>query len=152
MVRAADDAYLNELQPKVINCFRGAALATGARLKYKWDKLRYSAMKMNQTLAQLYADNLKTTGRTAVVPRPGPGAGSTDMGNVSQIVPAIHPMIAIAPRNITIHSVEFARATASEEGIKGLRDGAVAVAMTVTDLLSRPDVLAAIKEEFLRDG
>jgi len=106
MVRAADDVYLNELQPKVINCFRGAALATGARLKYKWDKLRYSAMKMNQTLAQLYADNLKTTGRVAVVPRPGPGAGSTDMGNVSQIVPAIHPMIAIAPRNVTIHSAE----------------------------------------------
>jgi len=74
------------------------------------------------------------------------------MGNVSQIVPAIHPMIAIAPRNVTIHSAEFARATASEEGIKGLRDGAIAIAMTVTDLLARPEVLAAIKEEFLRDG
>jgi len=152
MVRAADDAYLNELQPKVINCFRGAAAAIGARLKYKWDKLRYSAMKMNQTLALLYAENLKTTGRTPVVPRPGPGAGSTDMGNVSQIVPAIHPMIAIAPRNVTIHSEEFARAAASDTGMKGLRDGAVAVAMTVTDLLSRPDVLAAVKEEFLREG
>jgi len=150
MVRAADDAYLNELQPRVISCFRGAAEATGARLEYKWDELRYSAMKMNKTLAQVYADNLKNTGRIAIVPPAGPGAGSTDMGNVSQVVPAIHPMIAIAPKTITIHSREFAQAAASEEGMRGLSDGAKAVAMTVTDLLGNPELLAKAKEEFLR--
>ncbi len=150
MVRAADDAYLDELQPRVIRCFRGAAEATGARLKYKWDELRYSSMKMNQALAQVYADNLKTTGRVAIVPKAGPGAGSTDMGNVSQIVSAIHPMIAIAPRGVSIHSPEFARAAASAAGLKGLLDGAKAAAMTVTDLLARPELLAEIKEEFLK--
>jgi amidohydrolase len=150
MVRAADDAYLNELQPKVINCFRGAAEATGARLEYKWDELRYAAMKMNTKLAQAYADNLKITGRIAIVPAAGPGAGSTDMGNVSQVVPAIHPMIAIAPRTVTIHSREFAQAAASEEGMRGLCDGAKAVAMTVTDLLSNPELLTGVREEFLR--
>jgi len=150
MVRAADDAYLDELQPRVINCFQGAAEATGARLEYKWDELRYSAMKMNHTLAQIYAENLAITGRVAFVPKAGPGSGSTDMGNVSQVVPAIHPMIAIAPRTISIHSKEFANAAASDAGFDGMSDGSKAVALTVTDLLANPELLVRIRDEFLR--
>jgi hypothetical protein len=59
-------------------------------------------------------------------------------------------MIAIAPKTITIHSRDFAQAAASEEGMRGMSDGAKAVAMTVTDLLAHPDLLARVKEEFFR--
>jgi len=148
VVRALDDEYLDELEGKVLNCFVGAANATGARLEYRWDDLRYAAMKSNMTLAQLYADNIKQFGREARLPRPGGGGGSTDMGNVSQVVPAIHPMIAIAPREVSIHSPEFAEAAASEGGIQGMVDAAKTVAMTIADLLASPEALRKVKEEF----
>ena len=62
-VRAADDAYLDELLQKVLNCFIGAAAATGARLEYKPDVLRYASMHSNMTLAQLYVRNMHSVGR-----------------------------------------------------------------------------------------
>lgn len=148
IVRAADDAYLDELEQKVLNCFIGASQATGARLEYRWDKQRYAAMRSNMTLARLYSDNMKIIGRNAPVPNPGPGGGSTDMGNVSQIAPSIHAMVAIAPRNTPIHSTEFAVAAGSEAGIQGMVDAAKAIAWVITDLLANPDIMRKVKEEF----
>ena len=150
IVRAADDAYLDELEQKVLNCFAGAAKATGARLEYKWDDIRYATMRSNMTLAKLYADNMKTLGREARIPAAGPGFGSTDMGNVSRVTPAIHAMVAIAPRGVGIHSPDFARAAVSEAAFKGMTDAAKAVAMTIIDLLGSPDKLRQVKEEFNR--
>ncbi len=150
IVRAADDSYLDDLEGRVLNCFIGAGNATGARLEYRWDDLRYSAMKNNMALAQLYIDNMKKVGRTVSMPRPGGSTGSTDMGNVSQVVPAIHPMIKIAPDNVPIHSPEFTKAAASEDGINGMADAAKAVAMMIVDLLGEPDVLRRVREEFDR--
>ena len=148
IVRAADDADLDELEEKVINCFIGAATATSARLEYRWDELRYAAMRSNMTLAHLYADNMRTIGREMHFPKPDTSTGSTDMGNVSQLTPAIHPMVAIAPRGISIHSPEFASAAASEDGIKGMCDAAKALAMTVADLLSNSETMRKVKDEF----
>jgi amidohydrolase len=147
IVRAADDAYLDELEKKVLNCFIGAAQATGARLEYRWDENRYAAMRSNMILAKLYADNIKILGRNARIPRPGPGGGSTDMGNVSQVVPSIHAMIAIA-RSVSIHSQDFAQAAASGGGIQGMIDAAKAVAGVIVDLLINPKVMQKVKEEF----
>jgi len=147
MVRAIDDAYLDELCPKVLNCFEGAALSTGAHLEYRWG-LRCSAMRHNYTLIQLWADNMQTLGRRVQAIGDEP-AGSVDMGNVSVIVPSIHPFIAISPRRLTPHSVEFAAAAASDAGMEGLINGAKALAMTATDVISQPEVLSRIREEFL---
>jgi amidohydrolase len=149
-VRAADDAYLDELMQKVLNCFTGAANATGARLEFKPDDLRYAGMRNNMTLAQLYIDNMRTIGREVTLPQSAAqtGAGSTDMGNVSQFAPAIHPYVAIAPRGVSVHTPEFAVAAASEEGINGMCDAAKALAMIVVDLLSNPEILRKVKDEF----
>ena len=149
-VRAADDAYLDELLQKVLNCFIGAAAATGARLEYKPDVLRYASMNSNMTLAQLYVRNMHSVGREvklseSKIPL---NVGSTDMGNVSRVTAAIHPMLAIAPKGISQHSAEFAAAAASETGINGLFDAAKAVAMTVVDLLSNAETMQKVREEF----
>jgi hypothetical protein len=69
------------------------------------------------------------------------------MGNVSQVVPSIHPTIAIAPHEVLLHSPEFATATISEAGHDGLLDGAKAVAMTVVDVL-QPGMIDKIRQEF----
>ncbi len=150
MIRAEQDSYLDELQEKVLNCFRGAAAATGARLEYKWDDLRYAPMRNNMILAELFAGNMEHLGRQVqLVDRSG-AFGSTDMGNVSQVAPAIHAFVAIASGQVLLHSPDFAAAAASEEAIDGLCDAARAMAMTVVDLLARPEKLTALKEEFER--
>ncbi len=148
IVRAADDAYLDELEPKVLNCFIGAATATGAQLKYKWDDLRYATMLNNLVLAQLFAHNMESLGRKVSLADPESSFGSTDMGNVSHLVPSIHPFVAIAEKEILIHSPQFALAAASEAGIKGMLDAAKALAMTVVDLVSSPEAMTKVKEEF----
>ena len=150
IVRAEDDDYLDELKQKVINCFTGAATASGARLEYKWGEVRYSSLRNNLTLAQLFRRNIQSLGRKMPLSDPRVSFGSTDMGNVSQLVPGIHPIIAIAPVNVLGHSPEFASAAASEKGTLGLLDAAKALAMTVVDLVANPEIVTRVKEEFRR--
>jgi amidohydrolase len=149
MTRADDDAYLDELNEKVIDCFRAGAKATGARLEYKWDESRYSAMRNNMSLAQLYIKNMESLGRKVALSKPEEkGTGSSDTGNVSQVVPSIQPVISIAEPELPGHSLEFAQAAASEMGTRGMLDAAKALALTAVDLLAEPENLAGVKREF----
>ena len=146
-VRAPDSEYLDELKRKVSNCLIGASTASGARLEYRWDEIAFDSMKNNETLAELFKQNLESLGRHVVAFKPEFGLGSTDMGNVSQVVPSIHPTIAIASPDVLGHTPEFAAAAASEAGHEGLMDAAKALAMTVADIL-QPGMFDKIKQEF----
>jgi amidohydrolase len=148
MVRAEDDNYLDELKQKVLNCFIGAATASGARLEYRWGNIRYAPLRNNLTLAQLFTQNMQSLGRKVEALDPNKAFGSTDMGNVSQLVPSIHPFVAIAPVEVVAHSLQFASAAASEAGIQGLLDAAKALAMIVVDLVANPEIIIKVKEEF----
>lgn len=145
MIRAADDVYLAELCEKVLNCFKGAALSTGARLDYRWG-LKCSALRHNSVLIKLWTDNIQALGRS--VSELGDSGGSTDMGNVSNVVPSMHPFIAISSEVLPGHTLEFAAAACSDYGMKAMIDAAKALAMTAADVISQPEVLARIKEEF----
>ena len=149
LIRALHNEYLTELKDKVVNCFTGASLASGARLEYRWRDKTYAPMKNNTTLAQLFRQNLESLGRHVIAFDPHFGFGSTDMGNVSQLLPSIHPMIAIASPEVLIHTPEFAAAAASESGHEGLMDAAKAMAMTVVDVL-QPGMLDKVRQEFYR--
>jgi amidohydrolase len=151
LIRAEEDDYLYELQRRTIDCFTGAAIATGACLKYKWADVRYAPMLNNITLARVFSQNMKSLGRKIQLSKSGVLLGSTDMGNVSQVVPSIHSFIAIAHPGILIHTPEFAAAEASKEGNRGLLDAAKSMAMTAIDLLSDPGILIRINKEFNRN-
>ena len=151
LVRAEDDTYLEELKENVLNCFVGAATASGARLEYKWGDIRYAPMRNNLTLAQLFSQNLQFLGREVSIPDPDKLQASTDMGNVSQLAPSIHAMVSITSPEVAFHTPQFASAAASEAGIRGLIDGAKALAMTIVDLVANPEMVIKIKEEFQRD-
>jgi amidohydrolase len=151
LVRAEDNTYLEELKQKVLNCFLGAATASGARLDYKWSKLQYTPMCNNLIMARLFAKNMRSLGREVKLADPSQIFGSTDMGNVSQVVPSIHPFVAIAPTKITSHSTEFVAAAASKAGMKGMIDAAKALALTVVDLLASPETVARAKKEFIKN-
>lgn len=147
LVRASDNEYLAELRDKVLNCFRGASVASGARLEYRWRDKTYAPMKNNVTMAQVFSRNLESLGRQVVPFDSSSVFGSTDMGNVSQVVPSMHPTIAIASPEVPAHTPEFAAAAASEAGHEGLIDAAKAMAMTVADIL-QPGKLDRIRQEF----
>jgi len=147
MVRALDDDYLAELNHRVLDCFTGASMASGARLEYRWKDRTYAPMKNNMTLAGLFKQNLESLGRNVEDFDRRSGMGSTDMGNVSQVVPSIHPTIAIAPHEVLLHSPEFATATVSEAGHDALLDATKAMAMTVVDIL-QSGVIDRIRQEF----
>jgi amidohydrolase len=148
MVRAINDVDLDALQPRVLSCFAGAAAATGAEFKYKWDPMRFCAIRNNLTMAKLFQKNMSELGVAIPLGEDSKPAGSTDVGNVSQIIPAIHPFVGIAPGTVPIHSPEFAKIAGTEDALKRILDGAKAMAMTAADLLASPETLKKVKAEF----
>lgn len=148
LVRTADEGYLQELKQKVLACFTGAATATGARLQYKWEEDYYASMLNNPVLARLFVSNMRRLGRRVPLQKQGKSFGSTDFGNVSQLVPGLHAQIAITDREVPIHSHQFAAAAASDRGLKSMLQAAQALAMIVADLLSRPELMARVKADF----
>ena len=151
IVRAADDSYLEKLKVRVLDCFIGAATATGAKLKYKWGETRYAPLRNNFVLARVFRNNLQSLGRRVHLVDPRIGIGSSDIGNVSQVVPSIHPLIAIDTAKAVTHSPQFAEKASSEAGMRGLFDAAKALAMTVVDLLADPTILDRARKEFAQN-
>ncbi|MFC2049569.1 M20 family metallopeptidase [Chloroflexota bacterium] len=152
LVRAGFDIYLDELKQKVLNCFLGASKASGARLKYKWGDIRYVTMRNNSALAELFSQNLQSLGRDVIWPDPSKLQGSTDMGNVSHLIPSIHAVIDIASADGSFHTPEFALAASSEAGIRSVVDGAKALAMTFVDLVTNNANLSEVRYEFQKDN
>ncbi len=147
-VRAAQNAYRDELLEKLRRCAEGAALATGATLSFRTVGHTYKAMRPNHAMGAAFVENLKTLGEPLNPPSPDEGMGSTDMGDVSQAVPAIHAYIQICGDDVAGHSREFASASISERGQAVMLTAAKALAMTAVDLFTDPDLLASVKEEF----
>jgi amidohydrolase len=149
LVRAEDDAYLDELKEKVMACFEAGARATGCRMEHRWAPVQYSAMRTNDPLAAAFRGNMTTLGRKLPEKESARASGSSDIGNVSVLLPTIHPTVAIAPPEVGIHSAEFAACAASEGGHRGLIDAAKALAMTAVDVLTDEDLRKRMQEAFL---
>ena len=145
-VRATDTPYCAEVLDKVRACAEGAAQATGARLEFGEYAPRYDAMMPNPRLADLVEANMAVLGLEIKIPEPDERMGSSDMGNVSQVVPALHPYVAIAPEGVGGHTVEFREAAASAAGHEGLIKAAKVMAMTAVDLLVVPAYMAEARQ------
>jgi amidohydrolase len=134
-VRSDTLATLEKLSDRVDACLRAGAEAAGCTVNLHEDAPRYAEVRHNEPMGDAYVANAARLGRTVLDHRVVPGVvGSTDMGNVSRLVPSIHPMIAIPPTDVPIHTAEFARWAGTEHGDRAVVDGAKALAMTVVDL------------------
>ncbi len=134
-VRSFDNERLDVLMTKVAACFEAASIATGCSYEIKQHGHTYRNMVVDSVLANLYAANSKAVGRP--MPFTGdvaPRGGSTDMGNVSHVVPSIHPMLDINSLPAVNHQPEFAAHTITPDGDKAIDDGALAMAGTIIDL------------------
>jgi amidohydrolase len=134
-IRSGDSERLAELIPKVHACFEAAASATGCRLEINRIGHPYLNMVNNDVMTGLFQANSTELGRKLPTEAElGVSGGSSDMGNVSQVVPSIHPMLAIDTDGAVNHQAEFAAATITDSGEAAIRHGALAMAYTIIDL------------------
>ena len=147
-VRARNIDYMWDLHKRVIACAEGAARSTGCELKVvEHRETSYEPMKKNATLLGAFRENLARFGVTES-PEITDRLGSSDIGNVSQVIPAIQPMVKIAPDGTPIHSRAFEAAAVSPLAREGMLISAKTMAMTVCDLLADPSLVARAQEEF----
>ncbi|MBC5636932.1 M20 family metallopeptidase [Ornithinibacillus sp. BX22] len=146
-IRAKARSYLNEVVEKVKNIATGAALMAGTTLEISNYELSYDDMITNQSLSDAFTKNLAQTSDLPILAAKQ-SYGSIDMGNVSQVVPAIHPYIGLNKPGLVAHTKQFAEQTITEDGYKTLKSGALALAGTGFDIITNKDLLESIKSEF----
>ena len=146
-VRANDFEYRDQLIERLRNCVEAAALSTGCQGVVA-PGMGYDNMVPNQALAEVFKENLVQLGVDVQAPRPGERMGSTDMGDISQLLPAIHPYLAIASESVPGHSIDFAAAARSETGLQAMLTAAKAIALTCLDLFYRPELVERARQEF----
>ncbi len=149
-VRARNLKRLEPLKERVLACLRAGAEAADVEFRYEWKSLPYADLADNEPYMTLYAENAAQLGRKVLDPRAEEArvVGSTDMGNVSYLVPSIHPMIQVSPPHVSIHTPEFAGYARSEDGDRAVVDGAKAMAMTIADLWLEPGSLDSVRDAF----
>lgn len=146
-VRAADLDYLWDLYRRVIACAQGAATATGTTVEVQeYRDTTYEPMKRNETLLEAFRLNLRALGESET-PEVKDRLGSSDVGNVSQVIPCIQPLMRIAPDGTPIHSRAFEAAAATPLARAGTLTAAKAMARTTYDLLADPSLLTKAKQE-----
>ncbi|MBE3571687.1 MAG: M20 family metallopeptidase [Moorella humiferrea] len=146
-VRARTRSALNKVVQRVENCAAAAALATGCRYWYHNYEPSYEPMVTNRALAAAWRENLKKLGVTDSG-SPCYSRGSLDMGNVSQVVPAIHPYLSLNVGRLAPHTPQFARAVRGEAGRRLVILAATVLAWTAADVILDKKLLRQMKEEF----
>ena len=148
-VRSKNARSLEPLKKRVLSCLEAGAMATSCTMTHDWIEPFYADMIDNETISTLYSANATRVGRSLMEPdNESKVVGSTDMGNVSYIVPSIHPMIGVAPPGVPIHTPDFAHFSRSESGDKAVIDGAKIMAMTVVDLWAQKTNFERAHQEF----
>src|SRR6201996_2262801 len=151
-MRATEAWSLADVQAKVGDCFLAGAVATGCEYSVEQTEPMYDALKPDRWLAGAVREEMTRLGRTPIdeeleakLP-----LGSTDMGNVTQRLPGIHPMVAVDAGGASLHQPEFTAAAVGPSADQAVIDGAIMLARTVVRLAESPDerdrVLAAREE------
>ena len=138
--RASTKERVTEVVEKVKKIAEGAALMTGATLEMERYELPYDDLNTNETLSEMFNNNLRELGITDINPGKATG-GSSDIGNVSHVAPTIHPYIGITDCPIVGHSVEMANATTTSKAHDRLLIAALAMAYTGHDVIVRNESL-----------
>jgi amidohydrolase len=148
-VRALDRRYQQEVLRRFIACAEGAATATGATVKVSVDEnAGYENMVFSSPMAARWTGHMRSLGMQVFDTRDDERVGSTDMGNVMQVLPAIHPYIAISDQTIPGHSIAFRDHAATPEALDRALVAAKALALTAIDVLGDPDLLKSARAEF----
>ena len=143
-VRATTLGYLDRLCAEVKRRAEGVGLATSCKVAVAADSLTCRESRVNRELSRLFESNFRLIG---IEPKPrGDSMGSTDVGNVSHVVPTIQAYVGIGT-GLATHTVEFREAAVSPEGDKAVLNGAKVMALTAVDILTDRSVLERIRKD-----
>ena len=140
------------LRVRVVRCLEAGALATGCELTVEPVGRPYQPLRQNDLLGGLWCDALVELG---LDPAPGVplAGGSTDMGNVSQVVPSLHPWVRLPGVTASLHSADYAAAAGTDEAYEVMAQAATAMAWTVAAATSTQQVsLLRARRQELRDA
>ena len=139
-MRATDSDSLRELEGRMFACFAAGALAAGCEYEIDNAAPAYAELKPDQWLAGICRQEMRRLGRDPVAPDVEARfpMGSTDMGNVTQVMPGIHPIIGVDAGGATVHQRAFAAAAAGPSADRAVVDGAIMLARTVVRLAQDP--------------
>jgi amidohydrolase len=149
-IRSSTTKRRDVLIDKVIACAQSSAQAIGCKFQYNISP-GYKNIIPNKVLAALFTSNLESLGRSIADIEPNERMGSTDMGDISHLVPSIHPYLAIAPEKTAGHTLKFKEYSHSETGKTAMLDAAKALAMTAFDLLANPVFLTKARAELISE-
>ncbi|MDQ0733320.1 amidohydrolase [Arthrobacter sp. B1I2] len=135
------------LLERVLACFEGAALATGTTLAVEPTEPAYEPLVQDNALAAHWTEAMRTFGKDTTSSA-GMSGGSTDMGNVSQVIPVLHPWLSIPGANVPIHSHGFAAFADSPEAYRVMFEAATALAWTIAGAATTP----AERERFIKSA
>lgn len=149
-LRAATAPRLEAVYQKAVRVVEGAAAMTGAKGRLQPYQNRVENTVVTPAFDALYQKHLEEFGEHVRPTTEQDEMGSSDVGNISQVVPTIQPHITICEAGIPAHSEAFRDAACSERGLSSIGLGAKVLALTALDLLNDPALLARIKEEHAR--
>ena len=154
-VRSSQTATLIDLSERVANVLDGAALMTGCGVEVDWDVHPMSLpVRNNSALVDRFSETQRARGRVPLPAGTLPESlsASTDFGNVSHLVPGLHPMVKMAASDVALHTEDFAAAAGSPAAHRAVVDSAAGLGQVVCDLLADGDLLAVARADFERAG
>ncbi|CCQ17174.1 putative metallopeptidase [Rhodococcus sp. AW25M09] len=145
-LRANTTESLETLTAKAFACFEAGAVATGCTHEIRTVSPTYAALTPDAWLVAAFRQEIEALGRSPLAPdlegfRP---LGSTDMGNVTNVLPGIHPVVGLDAGGAVTHQPEFAAACVTESADRALRDGALGLARTAARAAADPDTRARL--------
>lgn len=146
-LRAKTRPVLEDLYNKFENIVKGAALQTGADYKFGLFQNSVDNIVPTPLFDEVYEKNLNRYGEVIADKETQDSGGSSDVGNISQVVPTIQPNIKISNEYIAGHSVEFREAAKSELGLSSIELGAKVLATTALEVIQNPELLKKMKEQ-----
>ena len=140
-MRAIESDSLRELEGRMFACFAAGALAAGCEYEIETPAPGYAELKPDRWLADVFREEMRRLGREPVAPEVEAGLpmGSTDMGNVTQVLPGIHPVIGVDAGGATVHQRAFAAAAVGASADRAVVEGAIMLARTIVHLAQAPD-------------
>lgn len=146
-VRALDMGDVEKIVRQIKKIASREAKRISARVKFRKNPLSYQPFHPNHALGKIFRKQLVSLGIKDEQGSETKGIGSSDVGNVGQVVPTIHPSIKICD-DLSVHTRAFAKAALARRGMKAMAGAAKALALTGFEVLSHPTVLKKIQTEF----
>lgn len=154
-VRSLGTRTLMDLSARVEDIVQGAALMAGVEVDVDWDEHPMTLpVRNNAALVDRWTATQARRGRTALPAGTVPDtvAASTDFGNVSHLVPGLHPMVQVSPTDVALHTEDFARWAATPQAVDAAVDSAAGLAQVALDFLADSNFRRAAQEDFDREG